>query len=291
MLRTGTLSAGLFLVGVATTVWGQVQPPVEGGVWLFTDNSSSVFIACNSYGYGQCNSDSPPFASCSHGASLFPLAAHYCSVWIPAQNKGVDGYCYSYLCTNGYDFQSNVGLGYQALNADKGRNNVAIGSFALYNDLGTGSPEGNIAIGNGALSNAADALYNIVIGYRSGGNLVNGDGNIYLGGLNYEDESFTIRIGSAQNSATFIEGIRSAVLTDNPLPVYIDSEGRLGLLSTSQPEAEELNQRMPGVASDPLCQRSVERIVELERRLLEQQGQLDFLSTKMDYFLRRSLQK
>src|SRR5204862_4845480 len=94
-----------------------------------------------------------------------------------------------------------------------GNDNTATGYLALYSNT-TGS--GNIALGVSA-----------------GFNLTTGDDNIDIGNSGVAGESDTIRIGTqGTQTKTFIAGISGASGTGTP--VVINSNGRLGVRSSSQ---------------------------------------------------------
>jgi hypothetical protein len=134
-------------------------------------------------------------------------------------NNTADGYQALNKNTVGID---NVATGYQALLANtSGITNTAVGAFALQNSL-TGA--GNIAIGFGAGT-----------GVTSGGNNI----DIANNGAN---ESSTIRIGSSNQTNTYVAGI-SGVTVAGGLGVIIDSSGHLGT-STSSAHYKESIQPM-----------------------------------------------
>jgi trimeric autotransporter adhesin len=161
---------------------------------------------------------------------------------------------------------SNTGIGFAALVNNSADNNTAAGAVALQsNTTGTqntaagvaalyNNTEGsfNTANGLGALhenttgnSNTADginALYNnttgslnVALGDRAGSNLTTGSNNIVIGGgvLGAAGDENTIRIGNGDMAATFIAGIVGATSAGGT-PVYIDSAGKLGTITSSK---------------------------------------------------------
>ena len=79
---------------------------------------------------------------------------------------------------------------------------------------------------------------NVALGQGAGGNLIIGNNNIYIGtSASSASENGLTRIGrKGINVTTFIAGIYQAPVNanNNPLPVYIDSFGQLGSLSSSE---------------------------------------------------------
>ena len=161
---------------------------------------------------------------------------------------------------------SNTGIGFAALVNNSADNNTAAGAVALQsNTTGTqntaagfaalyNNTEGsyNTANGLGALhentignSNTADginALYNnttgslnVALGDRAGSNLTTGSNNVVIGGgvLGAAGDENTIRIGNGDMAATFIAGIVGATIAGGT-PVYIDSAGKLGTITSSK---------------------------------------------------------
>jgi len=144
------------------------------------------------------------------------------------------------LNTSGTD---NTAVGTDALvNNSTGLDNNAVGAFALFNNTGSDNEamgvdallsntvgSSNIAIGTFSLGHTVSGSANTVVGATAGDNIVTGNNNTYIGVDvgGPTDESNTIRIGNADNSACFITGI---VGTFNPTDtVKIDpSTGQLG---------------------------------------------------------------
>jgi len=119
-----------------------------------------------------------------------------------------------------------------------GINNTASGSGALSLNT-TGS--NNTAIGANALVNNVIGVDNVAIGNNSG-QLITGSRNIAIANGGIAGESNTIRIGNANQSRTFVSGIRGAQtgLAD-AITVVIDSNGQLGTVSSSHRYKEEIN--------------------------------------------------
>ena len=96
----------------------------------------------------------------------------------------------------------------------------------------------NTYLGGDAGNTNTTGSGNIAIGYSAGMNNQTGSNNIYIGHyLTSKDcttncnEDNTIRIGQAQ-TATFIAGVYNATVASG-VPVYVDSKGQLGTLSSS----------------------------------------------------------
>jgi hypothetical protein len=114
-----------------------------------------------------------------------------------------------------------------------GVQNTASGEESLANNT-TGNR--NTAAGPQSLFNNTTGNRNIGLGYQAGLNLTTGDNNIDIGSEGVAAEANTIRIGtSGTQSKTFVAGIRG-ITTGNAdaLPVFIDSAGQLGTLSSSE---------------------------------------------------------
>jgi hypothetical protein len=131
-------------------------------------------------------------------------------------NNTADGYRALNKNRGGAD---NVATGYQALLANtSGITNTAVGAFALYNSE-TGS--GNIAIGFGAGSGVSSGSNNIDIA-NNGAN-----------------ESSTIRIGSANQTNTYIAAIHGVTVAGGAT-VYVESDGHLGTMTSSARFKDEI---------------------------------------------------
>ena len=127
---------------------------------------------------------------------------------------------------------SNTGSGLNALtNNAAGVSNTATGATALQNNT---AGNFNTAIGANALQSNTAGSTNIAIGYTAGINRTAGDFNIDIGNAGIASESNTIRIGDVHSRA-FIAGIRGKTTgMNNALPVFIDSDGQLGTVSSSR---------------------------------------------------------
>jgi len=125
----------------------------------------------------------------------------------------------------------NTAIGAGALNYNiTGTRNTAIGYQALQSDMLGFS---NTAIGSGTFANLnGNGGINIAIGDSAGYNLTNGEGNIYIASRGVATEFGTTRIGDDQ-SAAFIGGIWG-VTANGGTPVYINSDGQLGTISSSR---------------------------------------------------------
>ena len=111
-----------------------------------------------------------------------------------------------------------------------GSDNVAGGYYALNTTTGSG----NTAIGHQASMNLVAGDYNPAIGYQSGLGLTSGSHNIYVASAGASNESYIIRMGTqGKHLRTYIAGI-SGVTATNGAAVYINSNGQLGTLPSSQ---------------------------------------------------------
>jgi hypothetical protein len=127
----------------------------------------------------------------------------------------------------------NVATGQQALNHNTtGDGNIALGASALFNNA---SGDDNVAIGFSALLNNTGSG-NIALGTLAGTALTTGNSNIVIGNLvpGVAGEANTMRIGGNQFT-TFIAGIRGRTTgVADAIPVFIDSAGQLGTISSSR---------------------------------------------------------
>jgi hypothetical protein len=136
----------------------------------------------------------------------------------------------------------NTANGSRAAFGSGGSWNTAIGAYAFSNFF---VGDSNTAIGSGALSHigfrGGGASSNIALGYNAGSGLMRGDNNIYIGNLGpngFPDESDTIRIGTV-STGTFIAGI-SGTTVPNGVAVVVDTNGQLGVASSSQRFKDEI---------------------------------------------------
>ena len=124
---------------------------------------------------------------------------------------------------------NNTADGYQALNKNTvGVQNVASGYQAL---LANTSGLINTAIGAFALDNCQTGAGNIAVGFNAGSAITSGGNNVDIAntGMN---ESSTIRIGSSNQTNTYIAGI-SGVTVAGGIGVIVDSNGHLGTSTSS----------------------------------------------------------
>lgn len=134
----------------------------------------------------------------------------------------------------------NTAIGNYALyRTTQAYSNVAIGETALYNNH-----EGfkNVAVGSYALGMNYDGVYNIAIGTSAGSNIVNSSLNILIGNTGTLGDQGVLRIGTVGDlSKAYIAGIRDITTgAADALPVFIDSNGQLGTVSSSRRYKEEI---------------------------------------------------
>lgn len=134
--------------------------------------------------------------------------------------------------------KENVAVGWRSLLANRiGNSNLALGNGAL-SQL-TVSDE-NIGLGESALFQLQLGARNIAIGVAAGRGLIGGNDNIYIKNNGVNLESFTTRIGGAQQR-TFIGGIRGVQTgVANGVPVIVDSSGQLGTVNSSRRFKEDI---------------------------------------------------
>src|SRR2546423_95499 len=122
----------------------------------------------------------------------------------------------------------NTANGSDALfNNTSGQSNTANGFRALVQNT-TGNK--NTADGNGALAHNTTGSRNIGIGTDGGENLTIGDHNIDIGNQGIPGESGRIRIGNANQTATFIAGISGADAIGGEA-VFVNSFGKFGTVN------------------------------------------------------------
>jgi len=139
-----------------------------------------------------------------------------------------NGYRTLYANTNG---SCNIATAYGALyNNTSGSGNVAEGYAALYSNTTGGD---NVAIGTDAGFNSSGNA-NILLGAQAGYYLTTGSDNIAIGNRGAAADTGIIRIGTVgQQGQAFIAGI-NGVGVSGAVPVYINSSGQLGTVTSSQ---------------------------------------------------------
>ena len=143
-----------------------------------------------------------------------------------------NGYQALYSNTNG---SFNIASGWQTLSSNtSGSFNTALGGLAINT---TGYQ--NTAIGWNALLNSSTGSGNTALGSGAGGNLFDGDNNIYVGNPGVNPESGTVRIGTAgTHTATFIAGISGTAVTGTA--VVVSGTGQLGVAASSARFKDEI---------------------------------------------------
>ena len=167
-----------------------------------------------------------------------------------------------YSNTTGFD---ETASGYKALYSNTtGSYNTAIGVSALYSNSTGGSDSAfgvnslvsnttgsnlsavgvnslvsnttgnnNTASGYAALYKNTTGSNNIAVGYQAGYHITTGSNNIDIGALGTAADNGLIRIGTTStHTAAYIAGITNSQVTGSA--VYINSNGRLGVLASSE---------------------------------------------------------
>ena len=127
----------------------------------------------------------------------------------------------------------NTATGRASLGANTtGNDNTGTGYGTLASNL-TGN--NNTAVGVDALGNMTGGRDNTALGAGAGAGLASGSYNILIYNLGTSTDNGVIRIGSSNQTSTFIAGIRSAT-TGQPdaIPIVIDSNGQFGTVSSSR---------------------------------------------------------
>jgi hypothetical protein len=123
----------------------------------------------------------------------------------------------------------NTATGYATLGNTIGGNlNTATGNQALTSNTGG---TGNTADGTNSLWLNTTGNYNTALGYYAGSNLSTGSYNIDIGNNGVAGESGTIRIGTTNQTATFIAGINGTPVSGTA--VVVDANGQLGVAPSS----------------------------------------------------------
>ena len=124
----------------------------------------------------------------------------------------------------------NSAVGAQALSFTSIANqNTAMGYSALHNNI---SGNNNTAAGMSALNSITTGNNNIGVGFNAGFNVTIGDYNIDIGNQGNAIDANTIRIGDANQTATFIAGINGVPVVGTT--VVVDGNGQLGTLASSE---------------------------------------------------------
>ncbi len=160
----------------------------------------------------------------------------------------------------------NTFLGWDAGTTNQGAFNVFIGPASGWmspggeNNIGIGyqaglttNGNGNIMIGGGAGGQVTTASNNTLVGNNAGAWVSTGSGNTYIGNgagsgetshtgsnnifINSAGTSYdvgTIRIGDGRyQTSAYVAGVYHATVLNNALPVYVDSSGELGTMTSS----------------------------------------------------------
>jgi len=212
-----------------------------------SNNSASGYQALYNNKTGSYNSATGANALSANtsGAGNSADGASALSANTTGYNNTAAGYQSLSANTTGYD---NAAAGAHALGFNTtGSKNAVSGYVALYKNT-TG--DGNTGSGEEALYNNSTGNYNIAVGQLAGSNLTTGSYNIDIGNPGVAGEAGTIRIGSANETKTFVAGISASTVTG--AAVYVTSSGQLGVLASSERFKTDI--RSMGEASDALAQ-------------------------------------
>jgi hypothetical protein len=216
-----------------------------GSNGIGSDNTATGAYALYFNTSGYDNTASGYFTPYSNGTGSDNTASGYSA--LTANTTGIDNtasgsQALSYNTTGNYNTASgavtlqhnttgsnNTAGGYQALNQNTiGIDNVATGYQAL---LANTSGITNTAVGAFALVNSQTGAGNIAIGFNAGSGVTSGSNNIDIAN-NGANESSTIRIGSSNQTATFVAGIRGVGVAAGQ-PVAVSVSGQLGVRASS----------------------------------------------------------
>ncbi len=231
----------LTLTGTATAnLFNSAKGYQIGGATVFnTDNNNDVIIGKTAGNSSMTAGDSQLIGTLA-GASLTSGNA---DVFIGTQA--------GWKTTTG---NGNVYIGYSAglssttapfntfVGGQSGVSNTSGGSNAFFGfNAGSGTATGfsNTFIGTNAGATNTSGANNLYLGYNTGINNATGTNNVYLANLG-ADESNTIRIGDTTvQSSSYIAGIYGVTLGSG-VPVYINPNGQLGTLTSSQKYKEQV---------------------------------------------------
>ncbi len=211
---TGTAAANLF----NSTTGYQI-----GGTTIFNADSKSDVMIGSGAGNGSITGGSSQIIGDGAGSSMTSGNA---DVFI-GSNAGARN-------TTG---NGNVYIGWNAApTGTTAAYNTVVGGQAGY--AGTTGIE-NTFLGFGAGQSITTGGGNLFLGVNAGISTTTGNSNIYLGNAG-ANESNTIRIGdSTTQGAAYIAGIYGVTLGSG-VPVYINSNGQLGTLTSSQKYKEQI---------------------------------------------------
>jgi hypothetical protein len=179
----------------------------------------------------------------------------------------------------------NTAVGSTALRNNRlGGRNTATGDAALYeNSAGSDNTAngyralqsnrggGNAAVGSRSLEVNTTGSNNTALGHEAGKNLTTGNNNIDIGNQGVAGESGTTRIGSSDQTRTFIAGIHGAALTGGG-PVAVNIFGQLGRAASSERFKEEI--KPMNKASEAIL--ALKPVTFRYKKEIDRQGTLQF---------------
>ena len=236
--------SAMLALGVARTGWGGPPPnPTASDGYGNTAGGSGVLLNNSKYnntGFGSSALRSNTTGNNNTATGMNALVAN-----TTGSNNTAGGFLALRSNTTG-DYNTANGF-YALLTNTSGMGNTAYGSLALYQNttgiynLANGfqalyqNTTGiyNVGLGLYALGSNTTGNNNIGIGVSAGANVSNGNNNIFLGSNGVNGDNSVMRLGGTQTS-TYIAGVKGSSINGlNALPVYIDSTGKLGTLSSS----------------------------------------------------------
>lgn len=211
---TGTAAANLF----NSTAGYQI-----GGTTIFNADSKSDVMIGSGAGNGAITGGSSQIIGDAAGASL--------------TSGNADVFIGSHAGAGTTTGNGNVYIGWNAATTGTtAAYNTMVGSQAGY--AGTTGIE-NTFLGFAAGQSITTGSGNLFLGVNAGFSTTTGNSNIYLGNAG-ANESNTIRIGdSSAQTSSYMAGIYGVTLGSG-VPVYINSNGQLGTLTSSQKYKEQI---------------------------------------------------
>jgi hypothetical protein len=173
---------------------------------------------------------------------------------------------------------SNTATGYFALmNNTTGGSNTAIGSEALTANT---SGNNNTAIGNLALQSSETTSDHVCVGREAGSVITTANNNIIIG-----HHSGVHSVFGQESDRCFIDNIHGApVSAATAAIVMVDSDGRLGTVTSERPDPGEFSPQgiRPQVIPDAAKQAMLDlKVQNLRAIVTQQQQQIDALTAQL----------
>jgi len=228
-ITTGTNDTATGYKALALNTSG-IQNTANGAYSLFLNTSGSYNTG---FGYGALQSNTTGGYNTAIGYNALADASG------TGYNTAIGSGSLS-VSTTGAD---NTAAGYSALgNNTTGGQNTAVGEYSLKANT-TGYY--NTALGNNALYYAANGNNNIAVGYQAGylvgiGGGTSNNYNIHIGSEGTAADNATIRIGTPGTQTSFYAAGIFGTNVSGGAPVYVNSNGQLGIQQSSRRFKEDI---------------------------------------------------